>query len=281
MGEPDGVAKDPNHIYRLYVALGNYPQAAKTAVIIARQEQDLGNYKQAHAILYETTMQLEANDVHVPQNLRRPFILLHSYMLVRKMIKRSDHVSAARMLLRVAKNISKFPSHVIQLLTSTVIECQRAGLKNSAYEYASMLMRPEYHDKIEPKFKRKIESIIRRPSLDQEHEPLSPCPISGHMIAQTELECPTTKEEIPMCVVTGRHMERGDWCFCPNSNMPALLSEYVQYIKSETEIADSTLQSDKSTAFNTVVFDPVCSLPITLEMLKPAACDEIRKLLGT
>jgi hypothetical protein len=29
----------------------------------------------------------------------------------------------------VAKNISKFPAHVVPILTSTVIECQRAGLK--------------------------------------------------------------------------------------------------------------------------------------------------------
>ena len=45
MGETDGVPKDPNYIFRLYMALGNYPQAAKTALIISRQEQELGNYK--------------------------------------------------------------------------------------------------------------------------------------------------------------------------------------------------------------------------------------------
>ncbi len=45
MGETDGVPKDPNYIYRLYMALGSYSQAAKTAIIIAKQEQDLGNYK--------------------------------------------------------------------------------------------------------------------------------------------------------------------------------------------------------------------------------------------
>ena len=36
MGETDGVPKDPNYIFRLYMALGNYPQAAKTA-LVARQ----------------------------------------------------------------------------------------------------------------------------------------------------------------------------------------------------------------------------------------------------
>lgn len=38
----------------------------------------------------------------------------------------------------------RFPKHVVPILTSTVIECQRAGLKQRAFEYASMLMRPEY-----------------------------------------------------------------------------------------------------------------------------------------
>ena len=40
-------ARDPNYIFRLYMALGNYLQAAKTAIIIARQEQELGNYRVA------------------------------------------------------------------------------------------------------------------------------------------------------------------------------------------------------------------------------------------
>ncbi len=43
-----------------------------------------------------------------------------------------------------ARNISKFPKHVVPILTSTVIECHRANLKKTAFEYASMLMRPEY-----------------------------------------------------------------------------------------------------------------------------------------
>ncbi len=34
--------------------------------------------------------------------------------------------------------------HVVPILTSTVIECHRAGLKKTSFEYASMLMRPEY-----------------------------------------------------------------------------------------------------------------------------------------
>ena len=65
------------------------------------------------------------------------------------------------MLIRVAKNISAFSSHIVPILTSTVIECQRAGLRRSAYEYASMLMRPEYRAQLDEKYKRKIETIVR------------------------------------------------------------------------------------------------------------------------
>ena len=36
------------------------------------------------------------------------------------------------------------PPDIVPILTSTVIECHRAGLKNSSFSYAAMLMRPEY-----------------------------------------------------------------------------------------------------------------------------------------
>ena len=75
-------------------------------------------------------------------------MILHSYILARLHVKRGDHLRGARMLLRVAKNISKFPSHVVPILTSTVIECSRSGLKNSAFNYAAILMRPEHRSEI-------------------------------------------------------------------------------------------------------------------------------------
>lgn len=202
MGDTDGVMKEAFHIYRLYLALGNYAQAAKTAVIISRQEQDLGNYKQAHSILFETIKQLEEHKVRVPQNLRRPFTLLHSYVLVlRSLNKRSDNLGAANLLLRVAESISKFPSHKVSILTSTVVACSKAGMKASALEYAMQLMRPEYRSHVDPKFKRKIEAMVRKPkdsAKEEEATPLTPCPISGLLIPDVSLECPTTKDAIPM-----------------------------------------------------------------------------------
>lgn len=50
---------------------------------------------------------------------------------------------------------------IVPILTSTVIECQKAGLKNSAFSYAAMLLRPEYRNQLDLKYKKKIESIVR------------------------------------------------------------------------------------------------------------------------
>ena len=36
---------------RLYMALKKFDDAAKTALIIARQEQDMGNYSLAHSVV--------------------------------------------------------------------------------------------------------------------------------------------------------------------------------------------------------------------------------------
>lgn len=98
----------------------------------------------------------------VPQPLARALLLLHSYLMVKKHAKGGNHARAARLLVRVARNISKFPKHQVPILTSTVIECQRARLKQSAYGFASTLMSPDFRASIDAKFKRKIEAIVRK-----------------------------------------------------------------------------------------------------------------------
>ena len=73
-----------------------------------------------------------------------------------------DHETAARMLIRVAKHITRFPEHTVPILTSTVVECMKAKLKDSALKYATELMRPEYRSQIAEAYKRKIETMVRK-----------------------------------------------------------------------------------------------------------------------
>jgi WD repeat-containing protein 19 len=47
--------------------------------------------------------QLEELHAHVPSDLMRALMLLHSYTLVKSLIAIEDHATAARMLVRVAR----------------------------------------------------------------------------------------------------------------------------------------------------------------------------------
>ena len=52
MGQTDGQPKDAKYLFKLYMALKQYREAARTAIIIAREEQTAGNYRNAHDVLF-------------------------------------------------------------------------------------------------------------------------------------------------------------------------------------------------------------------------------------
>jgi len=93
----------------------------------------MGNYKHAHALLFRTYQDLKSQKLPLPHELWRRLMILHSYVIVKRLVKAGDHVNAAQMLLRVAKNIQQFPAHIVPILTSVVIECQRAKMSTEAY----------------------------------------------------------------------------------------------------------------------------------------------------
>ena len=164
-----GVSKNPTVaknsmllICKLHQALGNHVEAGRQSIEIATQHQSSGAYKDAHELLYKTYRGLQRQGLPVPLDLHKKLVLLHSYVIVRRLVKLGDHLNASKMLLRVAENIGQFGSHVVPILTSVVVECQRAGLKSDAHKYAVMLMRPEHRSQISDTYKRKIEGIVRK-----------------------------------------------------------------------------------------------------------------------
>ncbi|KAI9344181.1 hypothetical protein DFJ73DRAFT_840418 [Zopfochytrium polystomum] len=228
MGETDGIPKDAKYIFKLYMSLGSFKDAARTAIIIAREEQALGNYRAAHDLLLDNFRQLKKCKAKVPADLERMLMLLHSYILVKTLIRANEHEQGARMLIRVAHNISRFPSHVVPILTSTVLECHRANFKKESFEYAAMLMRPEYRNLIDAKYKRKIEQIVRRPDKDEtpNQEPLTPCPFCESLLPETTMDCGECKNHLPYCIATGRHMVLEQWSTCPSCEFPALYEPF-------------------------------------------------------
>uniref|UniRef100_A0A3P9KAP6 WD repeat-containing protein 19 n=1 Tax=Oryzias latipes TaxID=8090 RepID=A0A3P9KAP6_ORYLA len=234
LGESDGMPKDAKYLFRLYMALQQYREAARTAIIIAREEQCAGSYLNAHNVLFSMYTELQAHKIKIPAEMATNLMILHSYLLARIYTKRGDHLKAARMLIRVSKNISKFPAHVVPILTSAVIECQRAGLKKSAFSFASMLMRPDYRNDVDPKFRKKFESLVRHPQMSEVDEETTPCPYCGFQLPENELLCIACKNNIPYCIATGRHLIKEDWSTCPHCDFPALYSQFILFLETET-----------------------------------------------
>ena len=54
--------------------------------------------------------EFNAHGVAVPLEVERSLELLHSYVIVRMHIRSGHHLIAARLLIRVAQSISKFPA---------------------------------------------------------------------------------------------------------------------------------------------------------------------------
>ncbi len=236
MGELDGEPKDASYIFKLYMALGNYEKAAKTSVVIAMKEQESGNYRGAHKTLVDTCILLQENKLRIPSDLRRTLMLLHSYLIVKHLVKPlEDHDNASRMLLRVARNIAKFPQHISAILTSTVLECLKAEFKGSAFEYSCMLVQNEkLHAEISEKHKKKIEGLVRKRGKEEMSDPVelpAPCPFCQAPVPSTELDCGACRNTLPYCIVTGKHMVLDDWAQCPGCKFPAMHSMFVKLLR--------------------------------------------------
>ncbi|XP_050543310.1 WD repeat-containing protein 19 isoform X2 [Daktulosphaira vitifoliae] len=230
LGDVDGFPKNPKFLFKLHMARKRFHDAAKVAIILASNEQIKGNYRQAHDVLYSTVCELRNNQLKVSNEMIANLALLHSYILVRIHVKLDNHYKAALLLIRVSENIDKFPSHAVQILTSTVIECYRSNLKESAFKYASILMKSNYRNQIDEKYRKKIESVIRkspRGIIDSMLNNIEPCPYCDHELSITNLICINCKSCIPFCISTGWHITKENLTFCPNCRFPALYNEFI------------------------------------------------------
>jgi WD repeat-containing protein 19 len=230
MGDSDNVPKAPVYICKLHKVLGNHLQAANAALMIARQEQDDGNYKAAHQLLLNSYQDLRREKLPLPQELWRRIVILHSYVIVKRLVKAGDHPGAARMLLRVAKHIQQFQSHTVPILTSVVIECQRAKMTSDAYKYACELMKPENRPQITEQYKKKIENIVRKgkpEEQDELQEVMSNCMHCGFSLPDSQLDCPNCMNISPFCIITGMRMLKEDWSRCTSCHFPARRSAFL------------------------------------------------------
>jgi WD repeat-containing protein 19 len=231
----DGAVKDKKYLFELCRAIGEYGEMEATSVLMAQQEQGMGQFAEAHNMLRDTYVELRGHKLKISNELKRNLRLLHSYLIAKSLGQAGDFETASRMLVRVAENISKFPTHIVKILTSTVVMCQKAGMKRSAYQYASMLMQPEYRNTVDKRVRPRIEALVRRPAKTEVEEKVTPCPICDFLLPETMLDCPQCKNDIPYCIDTGKHMVLADWTACPSCEFPALYTPFVKHVAAQKQ----------------------------------------------
>ncbi|EAY14285.1 WD repeat protein, putative [Trichomonas vaginalis G3] len=213
-------SKDLRYLLRMFIIMKQFNEAAVTAMRIADDYRERGEYRQSRDILFDIYCQLEKHNQQISSEMKQSLMIIHSYLLIKPM-KEYDRTISAFLLRRVSKFASKFPQHAANILASTVVECSRAGYKKSAYEAATKLISPEYEGKINPDLMKKIVQTVRHKNTSEAAEPTSPCPVCGADIPISELYCASCKTNIPYDVITGMHMTKDDWCQCPNCKFPS------------------------------------------------------------
>ncbi|KAL1232297.1 WD repeat-containing protein [Trichinella spiralis] len=232
-GEKDGIPKDPTYLFQLYTILERHQEAAKIAIIIVKDKQSRGQYRLARDVLFKLHQSLIQKHLPISLEMKTTLMLLHSYLLVKSAVRRKLHPLAARLLIRIAENINDFAMHAVQIYTLTAIECWYSGMKSTAYKWAAVLMRPNYKESIDSRYKKTIETIIRKREDTDDSEMKTPCPYCKAQLAESELKCTCCKNTIPFCIASGKHISDSEITVCIHCGFPAISAEYKKWIAAE------------------------------------------------
>lgn len=253
-GEVDGIPKDAIYTLQLYEKLNEVMKAVKIAIAISAQEQEAGNYKASHQTLFEIFKNLKNKKLAIPYELSQKLMIVHSYILAKRMMKFGDHPLAARLLCRVSTFASMFPKHAVPILTSAVLECNKVGSKAAAYQWSLVLMKPENRAQIAEKYKKRMEDIARRPVKTADPpEPTTPCPYCKSPVGELDTQCATCKNFIPFCIASGKHMMLQDWSCCPVCTLPAIKEELKRIIEADPTCPMCDKQIDVSKIVNVIL----------------------------
>ncbi|KRY60336.1 WD repeat-containing protein 19 [Trichinella britovi] len=205
-GEKDGIPKDPTYLFQLYTILERHQEAAKIAIIIVKDKQSRDYYR----YLFEYFL-------HVGRSLGQyrlaRDVLFKLHQTSSNFIGNENYAHAFAQLF-VSEN-------AVQIYTLTAIECWYSGMKSTAYKWAAVLMRPNYKESIDSRYKKTIETIIRqvkdlifvvlmkilnliirkREDTD-DSEMKTPCPYCKAQLAESELKWIAAEKCCPMCGTT-------------------------------------------------------------------------------
>jgi len=124
----------------------------------------------------------------------------------------------------------------VKILTTAVIECQRANMKKSAMECCYVLMKPEFRCQLDEKYKNTIETMVRKggkAKLEDPPDEMTPCPNCEKMFPNFSIGCIFCRTGEIFCLASGRHLVADDLTACPKCDFPALKSEFIKVLKQD------------------------------------------------
>ena len=227
---PDGTSEYSKFMLTLQNALGNHEEAIEIAQVVAERESKKGNYRIAQDILLKTYRECRMKRIPLPMEFKESIMILHSYALVKILLRVDDHEGAARMLARVSQNINRFPAHKISILTAATTECYRTGQFRNAKEFALILTRPENQPSVDPKYLPSIEQIAAGNLEDEGPTACSSCPYCKAQVEDYNLTCDDCKRILPFCIASGKHMVINGWTECPHCHFPAIFLHFKKLL---------------------------------------------------
>ncbi len=125
-------------------------------------------------------------------------------------------------------------SEAIGILTSTIVENYKCGLRETALSACYAAMKPEYRRDLAPEYKEKFELILRKHGKGKTEttdidDLVSACPNCSADLPNYDLFCNICETEIPFCLMSGRHLVPDDFAYCPHCEFPGIKSEFMRF----------------------------------------------------
>ena len=168
----------------------------------------MGDYIMARDIvlvyIHQTTSVINKN--HAISML----MLCQAYISLKWLIKNNDDREACWVLMYMVKNINKYEIHKIAILTSAMLHFSKQGMKKEAFDVAQLLIKLPMNEQ----YKKKIESIARKPTFESIEIPKIRCQECGDENNNSILntKCVECGRNYDMCILTYQVVVDGDIC---------------------------------------------------------------------
>ncbi|MES1909502.1 MAG: hypothetical protein MHM6MM_002231 [Cercozoa sp. M6MM] len=219
----------------LLLCVDERAQASQVATTAAKHMMHAGKYKEARRSLLQAALVFRKHGVetdrekaHIgnaigsaPQQVQQLLRVVQCFLLAKLWARIGTHKLSASLLSLVCDHLSLFPLHASSILASAVIECQRAGLTETALSLARRLVADtKMREQLADSLRRKMERFVRHAHKLTENAgqttEVSPCQYCSKPLEDMQMRCAHCQSWHVFCVATGTHLVPRQTLACPH-----------------------------------------------------------------